>query len=81
MRSIQEANSDNAVARHISRTITCSAAAQGMESKAATNPPNNPPTQSPIDVPNSTASKTSSGSTFTVLLMISGFRMWFSSCW
>jgi hypothetical protein len=69
------------VLRQISLTMTCSAAAQGIEISAATNPPNTPPAQSPSDVPSSTDISTSSGLTFTVLLMMSGFRTWFSSCW
>jgi hypothetical protein len=72
---------DNAVLRQISLTITCSAAAQGIEISAATKPPNSPPAQSPSDVPSSTDISTRSGLTFTVLLMISGFSTWFSSCW
>jgi hypothetical protein len=69
------------VVRQISLTITCSAAAQGIEISAATKPPNTPPAQSPSDVPSSTDISTRSGLTFTVRLMISGFSTWFSSCW
>src|ERR1700749_1941579 len=63
-----------------SLTSTCSAPAAGMASRAATNPPNSPPTRLPSDAPTSTAISTSSGLILTVLDMITGFRMWFSTC-
>jgi hypothetical protein len=69
------------VLRQISRTITGSAAAHGIEISAATNPPNTPPAQSPSDVPSSTDISTRSGLTFTGLLMMTGFSTWFSNCW
>ena len=68
------------VARHASRTITWSAPAAGIESSAATNPPNRPPTHDPIDAPTRTEMRTSSGLMRTVLLMMTGFSTWFSNC-
>ncbi len=61
--------------------MTCRAVAQAMDCSAATKPPNKPPSQAPIDEPTRIDSSTSSGLTFTVQLMITGFRTWFSSCW
>lgn len=68
------------MSRHASRTITCSAPPVGMASSAATNPPNSPPTSDPSDAPTSTEISTSSGLMRTVLLMMTGFSTWFSSC-
>jgi hypothetical protein len=50
-----------------------------MASNAATKPPNMPPTRLPSEAPTSTAISTSSGLILTVRLMITGFRMWFST--
>ncbi len=49
-----------------------------MASKAATKPPNRPPIQLPIDAATRIETSTSSGLMRTVLLMITGFSMWFS---
>jgi hypothetical protein len=67
-----------AVACQTSLTRTCSAPAVGMASSAATKPPDMPPIRLPIEAPVSTAMKTSSGLIRTVLLMMTGFRTWFS---
>src|SRR5215468_4166314 len=69
------------VACHTSLTTIWSAPAAGMEISAATKLPKKPPTQSPIEAPTRTDTRISSGLTFTVRLMITGFRTWFSICW
>ena len=68
------------MSRHASRTITWNAPANGMASSAATKPPNSPPTQSPSEAATSTETSTSSGEMRTVLDMMTGLSMWFSSC-
>jgi hypothetical protein len=49
-----------------------------MASRAATNPPNVPPIQLPMDAPIRIDTSTSSGLTFTVRLITTGFSTWFS---
>ena len=66
------------VSRQISTTITCSAPAAGIDSRAATKPPKMPPTHAPIDAPTSTDSSTRSGDMRTVLDMMIGLSAWFS---
>src|SRR5215467_10241352 len=67
-----------AVAFQVAATMTWIAPAAGMASNAATKPPNTPPIQLPIDAATRIDISTSSGLMRTVLLMITGFRTWFS---
>jgi hypothetical protein len=50
-----------------------------MASSAATKAPKIPPIQLPIDAPTRIDTSTSSGLTFTVLLITIGFSTWFST--